>query len=210
MPDDNEPKTLARTETPDGWNGDDHHVEVESAAEAGLRGADAALESFTRGFSEAIVVDDPKDHAVVAHGRTVLNKKQLNNVFNPAMRFLGIARDSFRVRLHDGEFEVRLDKTAVESAATAEGGPREALKAFLGFGGTGLLLYTMVVPWAGGIAWGIGMLVGGWQLRRGLVSGREMLAGKLAIALGMIAQEEGLVLPPTKDRPAPLPALESE
>ena len=121
------------------------------------------------------------------------------------MSFLGIARDEYRVRLHDGEFELRMSKLAVERAAATQGAPKDALKTFFSFGLLGFAVYQMVVPWLGGIFWGIGLMLGGWQLRRGLTSGRAMLAGKLAIGLAMIAQDEGLVLPPTGDRPAPLP-----
>jgi len=39
-------------------------------------------------------------------------------------------------------------------------------------------------------------LVGGWQLRRGMASGRAMLAGRLAVGLGMLAQAEKVILPP--------------
>lgn len=198
-----EPKALARRG--EGWNGDDHQLAVESAKEAGLREGEAALDSFTAGFSEAIVVDDPSDHAIVARGRTVLRQKQLEKVLLPALKFLGIARDAYRVRLHDGEFELRLDKIAVDRAASTEGAPIDALKTFAGFGLLGFAVYQLIVPWGAGIVWGVGLLLGAWQLRRGLTSGRAMLAGKLAIALGMIAQEEGLVLPPAPDRPAPLP-----
>jgi len=34
------------------------------------------------------------------------------------------------------------------------------------------------------------------MLRRSLVSGRTMLAAKLAVGLGMLAHEEQLILPP--------------
>lgn len=201
---------LAKTGADAPWSGDDHHLKVDAAKEAGLRQNEAALESFTEGFSQGIVVDDPADHAVVAHGRTVLKHKQLEKVLFPAMRFLGIGREAYRVQLHDGEFELRLDRVAVETAASTQGAPKDALQTFLGFGLLGFALYTMVIPWAGGIIWGLGLLLGGWQLRRGLTSGRAMLAGKLAIALGMIASEEGLVLPPAGDRPAPLPPADDE
>ena len=198
-----EPKALAPRDG--GWNGDDHRLAVQSAKEAGLREGDAALDSFTAGFSEAMVVDDPSDHAIVARGRTVLRQKQLEKVLLPALKFLGITRDAYRVRLHDGEFELRLDKIAVDRAASTQSAPVDALKTFAGFGLLGFAVYQLIVPWAAGIIWGVGLLLGGWQLRRGLTSGRAMLAGKLAIALGMIAKEEGLVLPPADDRAAPDP-----
>lgn len=185
-------------------------MKLDAAQEAGLRRSDVELESFTEGFSDGIVVDDPDDRAVVARGRTVLAKAQLTKVLLPAMTFLGIARDEYKVRLHDGEFELRLSKLAVERAAATQGAPTDALKTFLSFGLLGFAVYSMVAPWAGGILWGIGLLLGGWQLRKGLTSGRAMLAGKLAIALAMIAQEEGLVLPPTGDRPAPLPPADDQ
>ena len=55
--------------------------------------------------------------------------------------------------------------------------------------------------------WGIGLMLGGWQLRQGMASGRAMLAGRLAIGLGMLAQEEKIILPPvdspTEELPAP-------
>ena len=49
------------------------------------------------------------------------------------------------------------------------------------------------------ILWGVGLILGAWQLRRGLASGRAMLAARLAIALGMLAAEEQLILPPAEE-----------
>jgi hypothetical protein len=42
-------------------------------------------------------------------------------------------------------------------------------------------------------------MLGAWQLRRGLATGRAMLGARVAIALGMVAQAEKLVLPPEGD-----------
>ena len=46
------------------------------------------------------------------------------------------------------------------------------------------------------LVWGMTLLLGAWSLRRGLVSGRTMLAARLAVGLGMLAHEEQLILPP--------------
>jgi hypothetical protein len=52
---------------------------------------------------------------------------------------------------------------------------------------------------AAAIIWGLGLILGGYVLRDGLVNGRSMLAGRLVLALGMLAQAEHLILPPAGD-----------
>lgn len=185
----------------EGWRGDDHLVRVEAAKEAGLPAERAALESFTRGFSAGMTLEDPYDAAVVARGRTVLSDEQLAKTVLPALHYLGVARQAWRVRVHDGEFELRIDK-----AATGGGGPtieaaKLALRVLLGAGVLGLALYQLVAPWLASIVWGVGLVLGARELRRGLATGRAMLSARLAIGLAMIAAEQGLVLPPAGDDP---------
>jgi hypothetical protein len=46
------------------------------------------------------------------------------------------------------------------------------------------------------LVWGVTLLYGAWSLRRGMVSGRTMLAARMAVGLALLAHEEQLILPP--------------
>ena len=153
-------------------------------------------------FAQGVVVDDPSDHAVVARGRTELGQSQLEKSLYGAMKFLGVPQDGYAVTVQRGRFELRVSRAAVEALPATNTQAVDALKLFVGFGLLGVALYVMVVPWAAGIAWGLGLLLGGWQLRRGVASGRAMLAGKLAFSLATIARAEPRVLPPGQDDPS--------
>jgi hypothetical protein len=48
------------------------------------------------------------------------------------------------------------------------------------------------------VLWGGALVVGSVVLRRGVVSGRSMLAARLTVALALLAKEEKLILPPAK------------
>jgi hypothetical protein len=193
--DESKPGALAKRGT---WRGDEHQLQVEAAAEAGLVKSEAELESFTQGFSGGITVEDPADGAIVAHGRTVLSTQQLRKNLLPALRYLGIPKDAVAVRVHDGKFELRIAKRVAESANPVLAAGKLALQVWIGFGLLGLAAYNLVAPFVAAIVWGVGLALGGWQLRRGLATGRAMLAARLAIGLAMIAQEDKLILPPAE------------
>lgn len=178
------------------WRGDDHKLQLEAAAEAGLPRNQTELDLYTEGFAGGITLDDPLDGAIVARGRTVLREAELRKSLRPALQYLGLASDAVALRVHDGSFELRVAKHAAEAARPALESGKAALRTWVGMGVVGVACYQLVAPAAAGLLWGIGLLVGGWQLRRGMASGRAMLAGRLALGLGMVAQEEKIILPP--------------
>jgi hypothetical protein len=181
------------------WRGDDHKLAVETAEEAGLDRAEAEIDSYTRGFQAGIVIQDEFDGAIVARGRTVLREAELARTLRPALQYLGVSRDDYKVSVHDGAFELRVAKKVADAsspALPALDSAKLALRSMLGFGLVGGALYSFATPWLAAIAWGLGLLVAGWQLRRGVASGRTMLSARLALALGMLAREEKLILPP--------------
>jgi hypothetical protein len=181
------------------WRGDDHKLQLEAATEAGLSRGDVRqteLDLYAGGFAGGITIDDPLDGAIVARGRTVLREAELRKSLRPALQYLGIAADAIALRVHDGSFELRVAKRAAEAARPALESGKAALRTWVGTGLLGIACYQMVAPAAAGLMWSIGLLIGGWQLRRGMASGRAMLAGRLALALGMLAQEEKIILPP--------------
>ncbi|MCA9710660.1 MAG: hypothetical protein KDK70_32760 [Myxococcales bacterium] len=189
------------------WRGDDHVLEVEAAVEAGLSRSAVELDLYTHGFSAGMTIEDPFDGAIVARGRTVLKEPELRRSLRPALQYLGVGMDAVELRVHDGNFELRVAKQTAESSTPALESGKDALKVFVGFGLLGLLAYQVIMPAVGGIIWGIALLLGGWLLRQGMASGRMMLAGRIAIGLGMLAQEEKIILPPvdspTEELPAP-------
>lgn len=138
----------------------------------------------------------------MARGRTVLKKRELDKSLVPALRYLGIPRDSVGTRVHDGTFEVRIARTVAESHRPALGAARTALRLWIGFGLAGLAAYFWVPGFAAAILWGLGLTLGGLQLRRGLATGRSMLAARVAIGLAMISQEDKLILPPAEPQGA--------
>lgn len=192
-------KALARTPGTDvePWRGDDHLVKVEAAAEAGLPRNEAELDLYTKGFSAGMTVEDDHDGAIVARGRTVLSDRELRKSVRAPLQYLGVAMDAVKVRVHDGDFELRVAKHAAEASQPALESGKVALKLWFGFGLLGLAVYqVLAIPAGAAILWGIGLMLGGWQLRQGMASGRMMLAGRLAVGLGMLAQEEKIILPP--------------
>jgi hypothetical protein len=178
------------------WRGDDHKLQLEAAAEAGLSRSQTELELYTEGFAGGITIEDPLDGAIVARGRTVLREAELRRSLRPALQYLGLGADAIALRVHDGSFELRVARQSAEAARPALESSKAALLTWVGMGLVGLACYQLVAPAAAGILWGIGLMVGGWQLRRGTASGRAMLAGRLALGLGMVAQEEKIILPP--------------
>jgi hypothetical protein len=181
---------------PTPWRGDEHLVQVEAAVEAGLSRSQTELDLYTHGFSAGMTVEDPLDGAIVARGRTVLKEGELRRSLRPALQYLTIPADAFALRVHDGSFELRVAKHAAEASRPALDSAKLALRIWLVAGLLGVLSYALVAPAAAGLLWGVGLLLGGWQLRRGTASGRAMLAGRLAVALGMLAQAEKIILPP--------------
>lgn len=201
MPDDRTPKVGALARRPGTaarpWRGDEARLQIEAAAEAGLRPQTVELDLYTQGFSAGMTVDDPLDGAIVARGRTVLKQAELLRSLRPALEYLGVPRNAVALRIHDGNFELRVAKHAAEASRPALDSGKLALEVLVGFGLLGLVFHQLLlVPGVAGIVWGVGLLLGAWQLRKGLASGRAMLAGRLAIGLGMLAQEEKIILPP--------------
>jgi hypothetical protein len=178
------------------WRGDDHKLEVEGALEVGLDRTEAEVDSYARGFKQGIVIQDPFDGAIVARGRTVLAEAELARALRPALQYLGVARDDYKVAVHDGSFELRVSKKVADASSPALDAAKIALQFLVGFGLLGLVLHQFVAPFIAAIVWGAGLLLAGWQLRRGVASGRAMLSARIALALGMLANEQQLILPP--------------
>jgi hypothetical protein len=180
------------------WRGDEHKLQVESAKEAGLPANEVELELFTEGFKAGMTLDDPADKAIVLRGRTVLKKAELKKSLLPVMSYLRVPMSDVAVQVHDGKFELRVAGNLAERAAPALDSAKVALKVWIGFGLVGFLAMQWFQP-AAAIIWGLGLILGGYVLRDGLVNGRSMLAGRLVLALGMLAQAEHLILPPAGD-----------
>lgn len=180
------------------WRGDEHALQVQAAAEAGLPAQQVAVDLYTEGFRRGLTERDPADGAIVLRGRTVLKSEELVRSLRPMLKFLRLAPDAVRVRVALGEFELRVASHAAEASAPAQGAMRTVLMiwvaaALLGFA----LLGTL--PVASALIWGISLLFGAQVLRRGVISGRTMLAARLAVGLGLLAHEEQLILPPTRE-----------
>lgn len=182
-----------------GWSGNEHRLVADAAAEAGLDRSDTEVDSFTQGFSNGIVIDDPYDGAIVARGRTVLGTAELGKALRPAMTYLGVSKTDYKVKVERGDFEVRVAKRAADGSSPALEHGKLALQVWVGFGLLGVAAYQFLPSFVSAIVWGAGLLLGAWQLRRGLASGRAMLGAQLALALGMLAHEEQLILPPVQD-----------
>lgn len=193
---------LARTDGP--WRGDEHQIQVTAAQEAGLPSGQVALDLYTEGFKLGLQERDPADGAIVLRGRTVLRADELERSLRPMLRFLRVSPEAARVRVFDGQFELRVASQAAEASASVQGAARSVLLMWMAGAllGWWMLSVSRVATF---LVWGISLLLGAWSLRRGLVSGRTMLAARLAVGLGMLAHEEQLILPPT-DAPRGLPA----
>lgn len=195
---DEQTKALAKTgDTGAPWNGDEHTMLRDAAKEAGLVGTDAELESYTAGFKQGLVLDDPADHSIVLRGRTVLREKQLGRSLRPMLRFLRLSPDTVVVRVHDGTFELRVSSQAAEQAAPALDSAKAALSVWIAAAVVGYGLGQLFAPLSA-IIWGAGLLGGAVIMRQGLVNGRSLLAARITLALAMFAQEEQLVLPPAE------------
>jgi len=179
------------------WRGDEHRLQIEAAKDAGLAVRGLELDMYTAGFKNGITVEDPLDGAIVARGRTVLNEQELHRSLRATMRYLGLSSEAIKVRVHDGEFELRVAKRVAEASRAVVDAGWTALQIWIGFGLLGLAARAMMPAVGAAIFWGVGLLLGAWQLRRGMASGRAMLSARLALALGMLAREEQLILPPT-------------
>ena len=188
---------LARPSSPGGapWSGDEHRLQVGAAREAGLPAAQVALDLYTEGFKAGLTEKDPGDKAIVLRGRTVLKAPELERCLRPMLRFLRVGPDSMSTRVFDGQCEVRVAAAAAEAGESVQGAARSVLLMWIA---GGLLGWWLRASWQVGtmLVWGITLLLGAVMLRRSLVSGRTMLAAKLAVGLGMLAHEEQLILPP--------------
>ncbi len=188
-------KTAALATQP--WRGDDHQLQVSASQEVGLPRDDVALELYTQGFKAGLQEKDPSDGAIVLRGRTVLKSEELENSLRPMLRFLRLMPDAVRVRVFSGEFELRVAASAAEASDAVQGAARTVLMVWLAGGLVGwwMLSVSRVATF---LIWGLTLLLGSFTLRRGLVSGRTMLAARLAVGLGMLAHEEQLILPPSR------------
>jgi hypothetical protein len=185
-----------------GWRGDEHKLQVEAAGEVGLEQGDVEVDLYTQGFRNGLTLEDPDDRAIVLRGRTVLRDRELHQSLKPLLRFVGVAYDAVMVRVHDGRFEIRVASRAAASSSPALENARLALKLWFGFGllGLSMLLWSpFLAQPSAAVLWGVGLMLGGWQLRKGIAGGRSMLAARLAIGLAMMAKEEQLILPPAGD-----------
>lgn len=184
------------------WRGDEHELRLSSAREAGIPAEEVSeleLELFTEGFKAGMVIDDRSDRSIVLRGRTILTEQQLGKAISPTLRFLGVARDQVALRIHDGEFELRVARHAVEAAKPTLDSAKITLKLWLGAGLLGLLAWKVLhLGWLAAIVWGLALVLGGYALRQGTISGRSMLAARLTVALALLAREEQLILPPAR------------
>lgn len=195
MSDESEAKPGPLARTSEGWRGDEHKLQVQAAHEAGLPANQVALDLYTEGFKAGLQERDPADGAIVLRGRTVLKAEELERSLRPMLRFLRIGPEAVRARVFDGKFELRIAAHAAEASSAVQGAARSVILMWMAGGllGWWMLSVSRVATF---LVWGITLLVGAWSLRRGLVSGRTMLAARLAVALGMLAHEEQLILPP--------------
>jgi hypothetical protein len=186
----------------EGWRGDEHGLRVSAAREAGLEHEEVnevELELFTEGFKAGLTLDDPSDHNIVLRGRTVLREQQLQQSLRPLMRVLSVTIEQFTLRVHDGEFELRVLPNAAEAATPALDSAKTVLKLWIAAGLVGLAIWTQLeIAWLTMLVWGGGLLGGGYMLRQGAVSGRALLGARLTVALAMYAQQEQLILPPSR------------
>lgn len=180
------------------WRGNEHALQVQAAREAGLPAGQAAIDLYTEGFRQGLVERDPADGAIVLRGRTVLRTEELMQSLRPMLRFLRIAPDAVGLRVVEGEFELRVAGQVADASEPVQGAARLVLgiwvaSAILGFALLGSSQMAAL------LVWGIGLLVGAHALRRGQISGRTMLAARLAVGLGILAHEEQLILPPVRE-----------
>lgn len=198
-----EPETKAIAKLPSGqaWRGDEHDLRLSAAREAGLETEEineVELSLFTDGFKTGMILDDPEDRAIVMRGRTVLREAQMSKALNPTLRFLKIPADQVALRVHDGEFELRVSENVAEAAQPALDSAKLVLKLWIGLGLVGMLAwYWFDLGWLAAILWGGALVGGGYVLRQGAVSGRALLGARLTVALAMLAQQEKLILPPS-------------
>lgn len=188
---DDRSKALARP----GWRGDEHKLQVLAAQEAGLASGQVAVDLYTEGFKKGITERDRADGAIVLRGRTILKTEELERCLRPMFQFLRVGADAVRMRVFDGNFEVRVAAQAAEASAPVQGAARSVLLMWMAGGllGWWMLSVSRVTTF---LVWGITLLLGAWSLRRGLVSGRTMLAARMAVGLALLAHEEQLILPP--------------
>jgi hypothetical protein len=189
------PTSLARRR----WRGDEHQLQLAAAKEAGLATDDVELELYTEGFSAGMTLEDPFDGAIVARGRTVIKERELVASLRAPLVYLGVPRDAIKVRIHDGRFELRVSKHAADASRPSLDSAKIALQVWIGFGLLGFAAMQFLPSFVAALVWSAGLLLGAWQLRRGLVTGRAMLSARLAMALALLAKEEQLILPPVVD-----------
>lgn len=199
-------KALAKLDDGQPWRGDEHELRLAAAREAGLETEElneVEISLFTEGFKAGMTLDDPDDRAIVLRGRTVLRESQMSKALRPTFKFLGLPNDQLALRVFDGEFELRVSQNVAEAAKPALDSARLVLKLWIGLGLVGMLAWYMFnLAWLAAILWGGALIGGGYVLRQGAVSGRALLGARLTVALAMIAQEEKLILPPSRPEAA--------
>ena len=178
------------------WRGDEHKLQVAAAKEAGLATDDVEVELYTEGFTAGMTLEDSYDGAIVARGRTALRQAELVRSLRAPLLYLGVPRDAVKVRISDGRFELRVSKHAADGSKPSLESAKYALQVWIGFGLLGFAAMQYLPSYVAAFVWSAGLLLGGWQLRRGLVTGRAMLSARLAMALALLAKEEQLILPP--------------
>jgi hypothetical protein len=148
-----------------------------------LAGGQVAVDLYTEGFKAGLQERDPADGAIVLRGRTVLRRRSSSAACGRCFDSCGSGPTRCGRGCIDGEFEVRIAAQAAEASAPVQGAARSVT---LDVDGGGLLGWWMlgVSRVATFLVWGITLLLGAWSLRRGLVSGRTMLAARLAVGWG--------------------------
>ncbi len=192
-----EPASLVRANADgaDGWTGDEHALSLQAAKEVGLDPSAIELESYSRGFMSAMTLDDPLDHGLVARGRTVLSQSELLELLEPALQFMGVAKEHTSLRVHDASFELRIAGDHVRALGMVWDSTRTAVSLWIATVVAVFLVGRILL--AAGVAVGvIGAVFGLFVMRSGLITGRERLAARLATSLAMVASAEQLVLPP--------------
>ncbi|MEZ4450835.1 MAG: hypothetical protein R3B09_15245 [Nannocystaceae bacterium] len=180
------------------WRGDDHALQVAAAEEIGLTRGEVAVDLYRRGFTHGLTAKDPVDGALVLRGRTVLRDDQLLAAMKKIFRHLHLAVEGLRVRVHDGQFEIRIaSSVADDTSAALANAMRRALYIWVLAALFGALAYS-IAPALALLVAGPGLLLGGFILRRGIEEGRVAFTLKMVDELALLADREQLILPPAK------------
>ena len=181
-----------------GWRGDEHALQVSAGAEAGLSPREVALRSFEDGFARGVERVSEVDGALVCRGRTILSREQLLGALEEVLARVGLSRSMVTLTVRDGEFALRVSRADIARAGASrpvDGQAGISVGIMLGMvvsAGALLLAGLASGPWSALMLLGLAGVAGTVHLTRA----RRLLATKLPLALGELAMDEGLVLPP--------------